>query len=159
MSSPSIEQLQELPLPSSVSYVPQTWGWMVLSALLLLVCTAWAARKIYRWRQNSYRRQALSRLDQLQRETDNTALREVPELLKRVALSIPQQPDVAGLTGAGWQAFLQDSSPTPLPDDFAARLAILAYAPDATLQNLDPRTREEILRLSRQWVGAHRVAA
>jgi len=42
---PSIEQLQELGLPAPVSYAPQTWGWWVLLAILLLAALAIATRR------------------------------------------------------------------------------------------------------------------
>ena len=159
MSSPTVEQLQELPLPAAISYAPQTWGWLLVLGLFLLIITAWLMRRLYRWRQDRYRRDALARFDQLQQTLDNDALREVPELLKRVALSMPQRPDVARLSGAAWQDFLQRSTPLVLPEDFAIRLAALAYAPDATLLALDETKRQELLSLSRQWVETHDVAA
>lgn len=159
MTRPSIEQLQELPLPAPISYQPQTWGWLLLLAIALLALTVWLARRAYRWHQNRYRRIALARLDQLAQRLDNAALREVPELLKRVALSMPRPPQVAPLAGAQWQAFMQSSSTTALPADFAARLALLAYAPDARLHALAQPQREELLRLSRHWVETHHVAA
>ena len=31
----TLAELQEIPLPPPVSYLPQTWGWGVLAALLL----------------------------------------------------------------------------------------------------------------------------
>lgn len=163
MSSPSIEQLQELPLPAAISYLPQTWGWRVLLAVAGLLVIALLVRKHHHWRQNRYRREALARLDQLRQQfgqqADGKALREVPELLKRVALSSPQQPDVARLTGQAWQEFLQRSTPIVLPADFAARLATLAYAPNATLERLDRHSCEQLLSITRQWVETHHVAA
>lgn len=159
MSSPAIEQLQELPLPAPVSYLPQTWGWLALLGLLLLLVLTAAAWRWRHWRRDRYRRQALARLRQLERQLDTAALREVPELLKRVALSMPHQPPVASLTGQAWQAFLQSRTALPLPHDFAARLAVLAYAPEARLEALAAPQRLELLRLSRQWVETHHVAA
>jgi hypothetical protein len=159
MTSPAIEQLQELPLPASVSYLPQTWGWLLVLVIALLTMATWLAWRGYRWRQDRYRRAALARLDVLAQRLDNAALREVPELLKRVALSMPRHPDVASLTGAQWQAFMQTRAAVALPDDFSARLALLAYAPDAHLHTLGQPQRLELLRLSRQWVETHHVAA
>jgi hypothetical protein len=54
---------------------------------------------------------------------------------------------------------MQSSAAVALPADFAARLALLAYAPDARLHALDQPQRLELLRLSRQWVETHHVAA
>jgi hypothetical protein len=87
---PSIDQLQELGLPAPVSYAPQTWGWWVLLAILLLSALLIGLRRYRQWRRDQYRREALQRLAQLRgRSDDLSALRELPELLKRVALSIP----------------------------------------------------------------------
>lgn len=159
MSSPSIEQLQELPLPTAISYLPQTWGWVLLLVTVALLMLTWLTIKAYRWHLNRYRREALARLNQLEQQLDNMALREIPVLLKRVALSCPQHPDVASLSGDAWQSFLQRNTAVQLPADFSIQLAALAYAPDAVLEALDERKRQELLRLSRQWVETHHVAA
>ena len=88
---PSIDQLKELSLPAPVSYVPQTWGWWVLLALLIGAALVIGARRYWHWRQNRYRREALVRLAELQNNGDPVAaLRQLPELLKRVALSMPK---------------------------------------------------------------------
>lgn len=158
MSSPAIEQLQELALPPAVSYMPHTWGWWALLLLLAAAVGFWLLRTLHQWRRDRYRREALVRLNQLERQADAAALRELPELLKRVALSMPQRPDVATLAGPAWQQFLQRSASAELPADFAAQLATLAYAPDATLHTLDAAQRQRLLHLSRLWVETHHVA-
>jgi hypothetical protein len=87
---PSIEQLKEIGLPATVSYTPQTWGWWVLLALLVITVVLIGARRYWQWRRDRYRREALVRLAELQNSDDRiSALRELPELLKRVALSMP----------------------------------------------------------------------
>ncbi|BCX68487.1 DUF4381 domain-containing protein [Pseudomonas izuensis] len=87
---PGIEQLKEIALPAPVSYAPQTWGWWVLLSLLVSTALITAARRYWQWRRDRYRREALVRLAQLQlRSDDLSALRELPELLKRTALSMP----------------------------------------------------------------------
>ena len=87
---PSIDQLKELSLPAPVSYAPQTWGWWVLLALLIGAALVIGARRYWHWRQNRYRREALVSLAELQKNGDSVAaLRQLPELLKRVALSMP----------------------------------------------------------------------
>ncbi|QXI18362.1 DUF4381 domain-containing protein [Pseudomonas hamedanensis] len=96
---PSIDQLKELALPAPVSYAPQTWGWWVLLALLLLAALLIGIRRYRQWRRDAYRREGLARLAQLRRRSDDlNALRQLPELLKRVALSMPTQ-------SSAWNAF------------------------------------------------------
>lgn len=87
---PSIDQLKEIALPAPVSYAPQTWGWWVLLAVLIGAVVLVAARRSWQWRRDRYRREALVQLAELQCHSDQvSALRELPELLKRVALSMP----------------------------------------------------------------------
>ena len=87
---PDISQLKELSLPAPVSYAPQTWGWWLLLALLVVLALMVGVRRYVQWRRDQYRREALVRLAQLRvRSDDLNALRELPELLKRVALSMP----------------------------------------------------------------------
>ncbi|MDG9881836.1 DUF4381 domain-containing protein [Pseudomonas putida CSV86] len=158
---PDIDQLQEIALPAPVSYWPQTWGWTVLLILLLAAVLVWALRAWRHWQRNRYRREALARLDALERRLeqhpdDCQALRALPELLKRVALSMPGGRAVAPLHDSQWQAFLVAHASAPLPDNFAQLLAHLAYAPQARLHEVDAR---ELLRHSRAWVEQHHVAA
>jgi hypothetical protein len=185
---PSIDQLKELGLPAPVSYAPQTWGWWVLLALLLVTVLLVSARKVWQWRRDRYRREALVRLAELQRRSDDlNALRELPELLKRVAISIPpvgasllaMRPShstlmstdrtlsrasslpqgIGALSGEEWQAFLVRHSAQPLPADFSQQLAQLAYAPDATLRALPSDQRQHLFDTCKHWVEHHHVAA
>jgi hypothetical protein len=163
-SVPGIEQLKELALPAPASYMPQTWGWVALLLILLVGGALWAARRYWQWRQDRYRREALARLNQLERalSDDNgqiPALRELPELLKRVALSMPGQPEVATLSGDAWQQFLASRSREALPANFSQQLASLAYGPDAQLRALSTAQRQQLLQQCKQWVEHHHVAA
>lgn len=164
MSAPAnISQLQELPLPAAVSYWPQTWGWWALLGLLLAAGLYYAGRGLYRWRRNRYRRAALAELSRLQlalTEPAQTvaALHQLPELLKRTALSMPKPPAVASFSGQAWQQFLQGCCPSRLPDDFAQQLALIAYAPDQQLHSLPPTQLTQLLNSSRLWLEQHHVA-
>ncbi|MFJ4193436.1 DUF4381 domain-containing protein [Pseudomonas sp. NPDC089534] len=165
---PDIGQLKELSLPAPVSYAPQTWGWWVLLAALLAAAALIGWRRYRQWRRDRYRREALLRLAQLRSRSDDlSALRELPELLKRVALSmpaparktdpLPQGP--AALGDKEWQRFLERHCADPLPCDFSHRLGQLAYAPDAVLQTLPEAQRQTLFDLCQAWVERHHVAA
>lgn len=161
---PDIAQLKELPLPPPVvSYLPQTWGWLVLALVLLALLGAGLLLLHRRRQRERYRHEALGRLDDLERaaagpDTRVPALRELPELLKRVALSMPDAPAVAHLGGADWQAFLQRHGDGSLPADFSRQLALLAYAPEARVQALADTEVQTLLRTCRRWIEAHHVA-
>lgn len=165
MSIPSIDQLQELPAPpSEVSYWPQTWAWAVLAVLVLLALAAWAAWRYRKWQRDRYRREALLLLDDLSAALEDparrlAALRQLPALVKRVALSMPGAEAPAPLSGGAWQAYLQRRSSVTLPADLDQRLALLAYAPDARVQALDEQDVRALLAACRVWVEVHHVAA
>lgn len=157
---PDIGQLKELGLPAPVSYAPQTWGWWVLLAVLVLAAVLIGVRRYRQWRRDQYRREALVRLAQLRERSDDlNALRELPELLKRVAISMPASTSVAALSEEDWQRFLQQHSKKPLPADFSQQLAQLAYAPDDTLRALPAPQRLALFDTCQHWVERHHVAA
>ncbi|MEK1941613.1 MAG: DUF4381 domain-containing protein [Pseudomonas sp.] len=163
-TAPDISQLKEIALPAPVSYMPQTWGWLVLLAALLIALTAFSAWRYWHWRRNRYRREALLRMAELERafstgEQRLAALRELPALLKRVALSIPGDASAASLSGEHWQTFLQDRSREPLPSDFSRQLAQLAYAPAGHLQAMPDELGRALFSRARRWVETHDVAA
>ncbi|MCP1625944.1 DUF4381 domain-containing protein [Pseudomonas nitroreducens] len=165
MSIPSIDQLQELPPPPPlVSYWPQTWAWVWLAIVLLLLLAAWGVWRYRKWQRDLYRREALALLDDLGVALHDpaqrlAALRQVPVLIKRVALSMPDGAAAAPLGGADWQAFLQKRSPTALPADLERQLALLAYALDTRLQAIGEQDAQALLSACRQWVEVHHVAA
>jgi hypothetical protein len=165
MSVPSIDQLQELaPPPPLVSYWPQTWAWVLLALVVLLLVAAAALWRYRRWRRDRYRREALALLDELGAAMTEpsrrlAALRQLPMLVKRVALSMPGGGVSAPLGGADWQAFLQQRSARALPVDLERQLALLAYAPDTRIQALDEQDAQALLTACRQWVEVHHVAA
>lgn len=166
VSVPSIAQLKELALPAPVSYSPQTWGWWFLLAIVLLAAAIIGTRRFIQWRRDRYRREALAHLAKLRTNSDELhALRELPGLLKRVALSMPgptfltSSAAAAALGNAEWQTFLQAHVDQQLPDEFAQQLATLAYAPDATLLALPLPRRDALFDTCKLWVERHHVAA
>lgn len=150
---PSIEQLKEMGLPVPVSYWPQAWGWWALLGLLAISLVVLGIRAWLHWRRNAYRREALARLKVIE------DLQELPELLKRVALSMPLTPEehqrVPTLSGADWQAFLLRHGRTPLPEDFSRQLASLAYGS----VDISSAQRKQLLAQCKAWVEHHHVAA
>lgn len=161
---PSISQLQELPLSvPPFSYFPQTWGWLALLLALVGIATVWGLLRWRRWQRDLYRREALERLAIIEQDLENSerrivVLRELPELLKRVALSMPDAPPVAHLSGEQWQSFLTKRSAKPLPDEFVTRLFTIAYAPDTQVLALPDSEVRSLIQRCRQWIEAHHVA-
>lgn len=59
-SSYILRGLQEVGLPESVSWWPQTLGWKILAGVGLVLLILWLYRQGQRWWKNRYRREALS---------------------------------------------------------------------------------------------------
>jgi hypothetical protein len=134
---PSIDQLKEMALPAPVSYAPQTWGWWALLALLVVTLVVLGARRYWQWRRDRYRREALVRLEELQRRSnDLSALRELPELLKRVALSMPSRHTTKPV-GASLLAMASGQSTAPLNVMASSRARSLPQGSPAALGNED----------------------
>jgi len=157
-------QLQELPPPVMPALWPQTWGWVAVAVLILALVTVGLVFWKRRRDANAYRREALAELDALyeswkQHSLDFRSLRDIPELLKRAALSRPALPgesaavtEIAVMTGADWQQRLSQMARTPLSEGFADNLATLAYANDEDLLALDV-TR--LVAECRHWLETH----
>lgn len=162
-ASPSIDQLIQLPLPAPVSYWPQTWGWAVLLAVLVVVA-GWAVwRAVRKHRRNRYRRAGLLQLDAMRQaaQADPLAARDLPVLLKRVGLSAVASEDrarVAALTGPDWMAAMAADGGTFAPDADAL-LRTLAYAPPASVKAIPDAQLQALFAASRHWMEHHHVAA
>ena len=114
---PSIDQLKDIALPAPVSYAPQTWGWWALLGVLVVAVLLVSARRYWQWRRDRYRREALLRLAELRSsEHQLSAMRELPELLKRVALSMPASAMHTNPGGASLLAIASRHSKSKVPD-------------------------------------------
>ncbi|OLL28655.1 hypothetical protein BTH42_26415 [Burkholderia sp. SRS-W-2-2016] len=163
--SGQLHELRELPLPSPVSYAPQTVGWLIVAALLLaLLATAgWCYWR--RRRRQRYRRAALAELRALEarlaESSGDVALRAstlaaLPGLLKRTALAAAPRAQVASLTGADWLAYLQRTR-----GHFDARsgawLALASYAPAGQVAAISPAELAALIDHARDWIEHHHV--
>lgn len=160
-----LDQLHPLLLPAPPSWLPQTPAWGVLAALLALALAALLWRGLRRWHANRHRRRALAELRRLRAQLQAVApparrlqaARQLPELVRRLALAHAPRNEVAPLQGEAWSAWLDRSLPEdaqPFTRGPGRRLADWAYLPEAALpwDELDP-----LLDLVERWIGRHRV--
>jgi hypothetical protein len=157
--APSPPTLHDIVLPEPVSWMPQTVGWRVLLAVLLvsLVWVSWTA--IRRRRANRYRRLALTRLEESERALADPASRagaisDLPVLVKQTALACRPRSEVASLSGDRWLRFLDESyDGSGFTKGPGRLLPALAYEA--------PRVEEgeegigDLVRLIRHWIRSH----
>lgn len=143
-----LDGMREIRLPEPVRYAPQTVGWWILFAVLLLVLAFVAWRLWKRVQRNAYRRLALGRMDGL-------APAELPLLLKRTALDAYPREQVAHLTGRAWLAFLDGAyGGSGFSSGPGRVLPSLAYDDGVALTDAQ---QDELTALVRTWIRRHRV--
>ncbi|MQY49020.1 DUF4381 family protein [Rhizobiales bacterium RZME27] len=157
----ALRSLHDIVMPQPVSWMPQTWGWWGLAAMVVLLLLFLSIRAINRYRANAYRRDALQRLTELEdgmavAVSRGDVLRELAALLKRTALVAWPRAQVAGITGSEWAQFLNQSGGTG--QNLALSLADLEYRGDAALVSLSGAEMERVLQAARQWIESHHVS-
>jgi len=171
-----LDQLHPLLLPPLPAWTPQTAGWAVL-AVLVLMALLWSAwRGMQRWRAGRFRRLALAELTRLRLDLQSaqfpelpaarlSAARQLPELVRRLALAHAPRREVASLQGAAWSAWLDrslerkvgrsSSEPSQAFTQGAGqRLSDWAYLPP---EQLPWDTLPALLALLERWIRQHQV--
>ncbi len=172
-----LEQLHPLLLPPPPAWTPQTPAWAVLAVLVLmgLLWAAWQSGQ--RWRAGRFRRLALAELQGLRGDLHPAqppaarvvAARQLPALVRRLALAHAARQEVASLQGMAWCIWLDQSlqrspdhkpalSASSPPQAFTQgagqHLSAWAYLPP---EQLPWGTLPALLDLIEHWIRQHRV--
>lgn len=149
----ALRSLHDIAIPPPISWLPQTWGWGLLAALLFLAIAIFIVRWFVRYRRNAYRREALHALESISNNilSAHSPAIEVAELLKRTALSAWPRIDVATLSSSRWIGFLEQHSSEPLGADLKALLTGQEYEPGPT------KDLPVIVSQARLWIERHHV--
>lgn len=158
---PGLEKLHEIMMPPAVNWMPRTIGWYALFALIVFIVLWLIFLRVRNFRANQYRRLALQRLDLItgklrQPESRDPALAELSSLMKWTALSAYPRTRVAGLSGARWLTYLDQSMGGNNFNQGDGRvLGALAYLPASRISSLSDETVGQLLHLSRRWITEH----
>ena len=146
----SLDRLHDIVTPPPVSWWPPAPGWHVGAALLLSILLLLLIRFVSRYRASAYRRAALRELAVLEEAND---WRELPVLLKRVALTAYPRAEVASLDGGAWLQFLDRTARmTEFSQPAGKQLVQLAYvgATDGSVSET-----KELLAIAARWIANH----
>ena len=159
----SLDKLNDIIVAEPVAWTPQTIGWWILLALIVLVGVVIGIVVHRRRRANRYRRHALEELGRTETSLAHPgerlrALGELPVLVKRTALARYPRRKVASLNGESWLRFLDDSyGGNGFTQGPGRLLPSLAYAPPGQSAELTENKLRELTALLRQWIRRHRV--
>ena len=145
--------LKELPWPEPVSWLPVTWGWLLLLALALAI-GGWLLWRGLRARlRERYRRDALARVEAMRREPG--ALADLPWVLRATALAAFSRREVASLRGGDWVSWLNQNGARfePADAEWLDRLPYEARIADRVPSELAVR----LLDASRDFLRSHRA--
>jgi Domain of unknown function (DUF4381) len=156
----SLENLYDIVMPLPVPWWPPAPGWYVVGGVVLVLAmwAGWMGWK--RWQAAAYRRAALTELQRLKdRAADGaqreSALRELPELVKRTALAAFPRQQVASLSGASWLEFLDRTGHTDAFTHGQGKLLpALGYDPHAA-SRLETQDVEALYRVISRWIRGH----
>ena len=112
-----LAELRDIHLPEPVSFWPPAPGWWIL-AILILLFVGFCGWQLWKWRlRRRPKREALQLLKEMQEQFEFTlepmqAVRDLSQLIRRVALTSFQQENVASLHGEKWLEFLDKTGKT-----------------------------------------------
>ncbi len=158
----SLQNLNDIVLPATVSWWPLAIGWYFLAALLLIAFAWFARRSLQRWMHNRYRRAALRELQLLAKGVRSaggrdSSLSQLPILLKRTALAAYPRRQVAALTGRDWHDFLNSKVSTPtFTQSTVTTLDNIAYS-TGELSAVDLQAATALLNASQHWLQHHQT--
>jgi len=154
----NLQNLNDIVAPGPVAWWPLAPGWYLLLSAGAVVLAVLALRYWRRWRSNAYRRQALRELSSIRGGVSGAGPGQLPELLKRAALSAWRREEVASLSGSAWHRFLDQSAGVELFCSGAGdTLDRLSYAGSDTFDAKDPEMAR-LFEAAETWLKRHQPA-
>ncbi len=152
----NLHGIEEVHLPESVSWMPQTIGWKLLFVLFVLGLCWLLYRQVRLWWRNRYRREALKQLAQLRLTEDAyTVVSRLPFLLKATALQRFPRENIASLSGEPWLEFLSNHYAGPAFNDaLGQQLNTIAYQRREQWSLSDEQVDALVVR-TREWIKTH----
>jgi hypothetical protein len=149
----SLANLRDVIPPEPAAAWPPAPGWIGISVAVASFAVWFSLRARARWRADRYRRAALSALEDARARG---AVRELPELLRRVALAAYPRREVASPIGNEWLDLLDRAAPGRIDADVGRDYLALAYDPDA---RIDASRHAALFDAAQAWIRHHAEGA
>lgn len=155
----SLENLHGIVLPPEVGMFPLAPGWYVVLVLIALVIGQTVYKKAAQWKHNKYRREGLKELERLYiqvQQGEHELLRQLPVLLKSVALAAYPRQEVAQLYGDSWRVFINSTMDgEPMDNNLGQLLGELSWGPPKKLEYVQRNEVDELFAFTRYWLKHH----
>ena len=149
-----LEKIVETQAPESISWLPQTLGWKILLLIILFSLSIKGYRIYKTYQSNAYRRDALQILRRFKYSADQYDSRQLPVLLRKVALAGFNRAQVTQLNGTTWEIWLdQQCSKTNFNQLCPTLLHQLAYSRAISIDEDQHQLLSEQIAL---WIQFHR---
>jgi hypothetical protein len=158
----SLDRLHDIVPPPAVPWWPLATAWYWVLGLLCITALVLLLRAFLRWQRNCYRREALAEFAQHEAALRDAsqrggALAALAELLKRTAVTAFPREDVASLTGAAWEGFLNNTiREKAFAQGNSSLLEAAAYDP-RNVSKVDEDKARELVHQVEAWIAHHRV--
>ncbi len=163
LTEAALRSLKDIALPPPVSWMPQTWGWVLLATVLLVVAGVTVLVWWRRFEANAYRREALGQLVLIERRikdpvTRQDAVHELALVLKRVALASSGRSETASLSGASWVRFIDSRTENGAGQALGKMLDDGEYHGEDDAGSLYTDEGADLIADARRWIEQHHVS-
>lgn len=160
----AIRSMHDIVLPSPPSWMPQTWGWVLVAFIVLLTITILGLIWRRRRNANAYRREALRLLMDIEHDIVDPATRAqaviaLAAVLKRTALAAFPRRQVAALSGKEWVSFLDEQDDDDTGHAVERLLDDAEYRGRNSLERLPENVGLDLTAGARSWIERHHVRA
>ncbi len=153
MENEELAKLKEIALPEAVSYTPETLAWYILFAVIFLLLLFFLWKRYKRYKKNLYRKDALKDLSNIEKEK---VFRELPILVKRVALVFTEREKIASLSDQKWLEFSNTSyNGKGFLSDTGKILIDLSYASSNKISKYTEDEIDALFNLITEWIKKH----
>ncbi|GGZ91717.1 DUF4381 domain-containing protein [Algibacter mikhailovii] len=149
-------ELSPIITPDPIPFTMDTIGWKILFIVLACLILFIAYTYYKKYKQNAYRRTAISNIQKLMHSKENTISTNIVQimfLLKQTALQTYSRKQVASLEGENWLNFLDSKLNQAVFIKYKTSIASAVYKGEYT--NSDSFKMDEFASNSIKWIKHH----